>query len=99
MVVHGDADSTVAPVNAERLIASRLAAGDVTERGRPVERGRVTRTEHRRADGTVAAASLIVRGGGHAWFGGSPAGSYTDPDGPDASDEIVRFLAQHRRAG
>jgi poly(hydroxyalkanoate) depolymerase family esterase len=97
MVVHGDADSTVAPVNAERLVASRLAAGDVTERGRPVERGRVTRTEHRRADGTVAAASLIVRGGGHAWFGGSPAGSYTDPDGPDASDEIVRFLAQHRR--
>ena len=97
LVVHGDADTVVAPVNAERLVASRLAAGDVAERGRPVERGRVTRTEHRRSDGTIAAATLIVRGGGHAWFGGSPAGSYTDPDGPDASAEIVRFLAQHRR--
>ena len=97
LVIHGDADTVVAPVNAEKLIASRLAAGDVTDRGRPSERGRVTRTEHRTADGTVAAASLIVRGGGHAWFGGSPAGSYTDPDGPDSSTEIVTFLAQHRR--
>jgi poly(hydroxyalkanoate) depolymerase family esterase len=96
LVVHGDADTVVAPVNAERLVASRLAAGDVAERGRAVERGRVTRTEHRRADGTIAVASIIVRGGGHAWFGGSPAGSYTDPEGPDASAEIVRFLAQHR---
>ena len=96
LVIHGDADTVVAPVNAEKLIASRLAAGDVTDRGRPSARGRVTRTEHRTADGTVAAASLIVRGGGHAWFGGSPAGSYTDPDGPDSSTEIVTFLAQHR---
>jgi poly(hydroxyalkanoate) depolymerase family esterase len=96
LVIHGDADTVVAPVNAERLIASRLAAGDVTDRGRPTERGGVTRTEHRTADGTLAAASLIVRGGGHAWFGGSPAGSYTDPGGPDSSTEIVTFLAQHR---
>jgi poly(hydroxyalkanoate) depolymerase family esterase len=96
LVIHGDADTVVAPVNAEQLIASRLAAGDVTDRGRPSTRGRVTRTEHRTADGTVAAASLIVRGGGHAWFGGSPAGSYTDPDGPDSSAEIVAFLTQHR---
>ena len=96
LVIHGDADTVVAPVNAEKLIASRLAAGDVTDRGRPSARGRVTRTEHRTADGTVAAASLIVRGGGHAWFGGSRAGSYTDPDGPDSSTEIVTFLAQHR---
>ena len=96
LVIHGDADTVVAPVNAEKLIASRLAAGDVTDRGRPSARGRVTRTEHRTADGTIAAASLIVRGGGHAWFGGSPAGSYTDPSGPDSSTEIVTFLAQHR---
>ena len=96
LVIHGDADTVVAPVNAEKLIASRLAAGDLTDHGRPSARGRVIRTEHRTADGTVAAASLIVRGGGHAWFGGSRAGSYTDPDGPDSSTEIVTFLAQHR---
>ena len=97
LVVHGDADTVVAPVNAERLVASRLAAGDVAERGRPVERGRVMRTEHRRSDGTIAAATLSCAAAGTRGSGGSPAGSYTDPDGPDASAEIVRFLAQHRR--
>jgi poly(hydroxyalkanoate) depolymerase family esterase len=92
MVVHGDADSIVAPVNAQRLVESRLAAGDVTERGVPTREGRVTRTVHRTALGGTAVESLIVHGGGHAWFGGSPAGSYTDPQGPDASGELVRFF-------
>jgi poly(hydroxyalkanoate) depolymerase family esterase len=92
MVIHGDADTVVAPVNAQRLVESRLAAGDVTERGRPVREGAATRTVHRTALGRTAVETLIVHGGGHAWFGGSPAGSYTDPQGPDASGELVRFF-------
>lgn len=99
IVVHGDKDSTVAPVNADKLIACRLAAGDVTGQNGPTRTtgkgGRsYSRTEYKRADGLTVAESWIVHGGGHAWYGGSPLGSYTDPDGPDASAEMIRFFSK-----
>ncbi len=102
IVIHGDHDSVVAPVNAEKLIASRLAAGDIVDHGTPVTRAsdggrRYTRTVYRAAGGTDAAECLLVHGGGHAWYGGSPAGSYTDPAGPDSSAEMIRFFMQHAR--
>ena len=103
LVIHGDRDTVVAPVNAERLIAARLAAGDITGHADPVtipgDGGRsCTRTVYRDAHGLDVAESLIVHGGGHAWYGGSPAGSYTDPHGPDSSAETVRFFLQQSGA-
>jgi poly(hydroxyalkanoate) depolymerase family esterase len=101
IVIHGDKDATVAPINADRLIAARLAVGDITGRSGPTtanaDSGRTySRTVHTQHDGTAMAESLIVHGGGHAWYGGSPAGSYTDAQGPDASAEMIRFFLLHQ---
>jgi poly(3-hydroxybutyrate) depolymerase len=99
IVIHGDRDTTVAPVNADKLIASRLAIGDVTGRNGPtmINSGNghsYTRTVHHNLGGIGVAESLIVHGGDHAWYGGSPVGSYTDSQGPDSSAEMIRFFLQ-----
>jgi poly(hydroxyalkanoate) depolymerase family esterase len=100
IVIHGDKDAIVAPVNAEKLISCRLAAGDVRRQDGPAtaraEGGRpFTRTTYYSFDDVAVAECLIVHDGGHAWYGGNPAGSYTDPEGPNASAEMVRFFLLH----
>ena len=101
IVIHGDRDPIVAPVNADKVIASRLGAGDITRHDAPIttrsDGGHgYTRTVHRNLHGNAVAEASIVHGGGHAWYGGSPVGSYTDAHGPNSSAEIIRFFLQHR---
>jgi poly(3-hydroxybutyrate) depolymerase len=94
---HGDADPTVASDNATRVVEQftrGAVRGDtLVERGpgRPA-----TRTVVRR-DGVAVAERWTVHGSGHAWSGGVAGGSYTDPAGPDASAEMIRFFAEHPR--
>ncbi|HEX2808453.1 MAG TPA: PHB depolymerase family esterase [Kineosporiaceae bacterium] len=108
IVFHGDRDTTVAPVNADRIVSQAArayrasAARPVTGRagsGRQGQgRGRAfTRTDYLDRFGVTVVEDWRVRGGGHAWSGGDPGGSYTDPHGPDASAEFVRFFTSHVR--
>ena len=103
IVFHGDQDSTVHPKNGEQIITQWLKTmpRPLPSSQPPEEalaKGRAyTRTKHLDAAGNLVAEHWLVKGGGHAWFGGSPRGSYADRKGPDASEEMLRFFLN--RAG
>ena len=100
IVFHGDRDTTVHPSNGNAVIAQAMPGTPLSER---VQEGRApgghayTVTLHTDPRGETMLEHWLVRGAGHAWSGGSPAGSFTDPRGPDASREILRFFLEHPR--
>ncbi len=103
IIFHGDHDTTVAKVNADHMRDQWLKAFE--SGGRPagsptVERGMVgghayTRITYRDTCGQDILEEWVIHNAGHAWSGGSSKGSFTDPKGPDASAEIMRFLCSH----
>lgn len=101
IVFHGQADSTVHPDNGAAVIEQALASGSSLRKVRVTgtsDRGRAYRhTRHDDADGRSRAEHWEVEGAGHAWSGGHADGSYTDPAGPDASRQMLRFFLQHRK--
>jgi poly(hydroxyalkanoate) depolymerase family esterase len=102
IVFHGDRDTTVHPRNGDHVIAQSKGA---TSAQTQVQRGQVagghayTRTVHIDASGRSILEHWEIHGAGHAWSGGSPAGSYTDPRGPDAAREMLRFFLEHEIPG
>ena len=104
IVFHGDADPTVAAPNGDAVVAAALRGVDaVTEKvavdagGRRRARRTVWRGAGSGADAPTLAEQWVVEGSAHAWSGGASAGSYTDPQGPDASREMLRFFLAHPR--
>jgi poly(hydroxyalkanoate) depolymerase family esterase len=100
IVFHGDDDATVNHINADCLVRAALPnAGDgqrlLTTRGRVPGGHEYTRRVYSDRDGTPRVEHWTIHQAGHDWSGGSPHGTYTDPQGPDASTELVRFFAQH----
>jgi poly(hydroxyalkanoate) depolymerase family esterase len=102
VVFHGDRDTTVHPNNGDRILQQSASARSPTTK---VLRGRVphghayTRTILTDAGGRAISEHWSIHGAGHAWSGGSPAGSYTDPRGPDATREMLRFFLEHSLPG
>ena len=102
IVFHGDRDTTVNPNNGDRIIEQSAQATSPTTK---VLRGRVphghaySRTVLTDGDGRAISEHWNIHGAGHAWSGGSPAGSYTDARGPDATREMLRFFLDHSLGG
>jgi poly(hydroxyalkanoate) depolymerase family esterase len=99
IVFHGDQDTTVHPRNGSDVVKSASAGGTYVSE---IEQGRVpsgrsyARTILRDNSGQSMIEDWVIHGAGHAWSGGSTAGSFTDPLGPDATREMLRFFLEHQ---
>jgi poly(hydroxyalkanoate) depolymerase family esterase len=105
LVIHGDRDTTVNPLNADQIIeqlkaraefidpaAGALAASDE----RSMESGgRTYRQRDYTRRGRILLRRVFVEGLGHAWSGGDARHEFNDPSGPDASRLILDFVTQH----
>jgi len=97
-VFHGDRDTTVSPRNGDDVVEQSVQ--DATLRSQ-VQTGQVSggraysRTIRLDTTGQPVSEQWVVHGAGHAWSGGKAAGSYTDPNGPDATWEMLRFFQEH----
>jgi poly(hydroxyalkanoate) depolymerase family esterase len=109
LVIHGTADRTVAPENSQHALAQLMHANHLAApQSRAHDPARPTTTQHTRADGglfytrnqwidahgALMHESIEVQDLGHAWSGGTPGGSHTDPRGPSATEAIWAFFAQ-----
>jgi poly(hydroxyalkanoate) depolymerase family esterase len=109
IVFHGDRDTVVAPTNADALTRRALDSLREAHGGLRAPYRRVTSsglapgghtftcTTYRDDTGRRVVEQWTVHGAVHAWSGGTPVGSYSDPRGPDASAEIVRFFLEQAR--
>ena len=110
IVFHGTADTVVAPVNGQQVVqqwmlTNHLASNNTytADYSQPssISTGQIpggyayiTATWNA-DDGETIQTSWRIDGMGHTWSGGNPAGSFTDPRGPDASQAMYGFFMAH----
>ena len=98
IVFHGDRDTTVSPRNGDDVVEQSVQGAALRSQ---VQTGQVpsgraySRTIRLDATGQPVSEQWVIHGAGHAWSGGKAAGSYTDPQGPDATQEMLRFFQEH----
>ncbi|MGF1562624.1 MAG: alpha/beta hydrolase family esterase [Geminicoccaceae bacterium] len=113
MVIHGDSDPLVAPVNADRTVGLFAALNDIADDGQDNDSidARADAEQRHNNDGErpfelalyvgtsgrPILAMATVQGLGHAWSGGQPSGSYTDAMRPSSSELIWAFFKPFSR--
>jgi poly(hydroxyalkanoate) depolymerase family esterase len=98
IIFQGDRDRTVNRSNADRFAEdlSTSAYAKRVQTGSSPGGHEYAQTVFTDTSGRSVLEQWNIHGAGHAWSGGSAAGSYTDPLGPDASREMVRFFLSHQ---
>lgn len=109
LVIQGDEDETVNKINAEQIVTQFSVLNELLVEetfdgaDEPWEKTlsnggssgyRYDMTEVHRA-GRAVVRKVIVHGLGHAWSGGAANYAYSDPKGPDASELMCDFFAEH----
>jgi poly(hydroxyalkanoate) depolymerase family esterase len=107
LVIHGESDTTVNPVNADQIVALLKAraeslgpaAGELlsSDERRSESGGLAYRQQDYLQRGRLVVRRLLVEGLGHAWSGGDPRYEFNDAAGPDASRLILDFALQYQR--
>lgn len=108
IVFQGDEDTQVNPLNAlwivaqalgfehPEMLASHEALRLRLEEGAASDGLTFTRTTYRdSATGVEGAELWRLHGVGHAWSGGAPGLPHSEPRGPRAAREMLRFFAAH----
>lgn len=93
---HGDADHVVHASNSHQLIAAHVGAADPAQ-VRRLPGGHLrdaTRSLYRSKDGRMLAELWTIHGAPHGWSGGRAEGSFTDPLGPSATAQMLRFFLE-----
>ena len=109
IVFHGSADTTVHPGNSQSIVQAAKAA--LTASGLALQHSealqsppsadenlrQAKRSVYKGDDGRSFIEHWSIVGSPHAWAGGNPEGSYTDPEAPGASAAMLAFFLQHSR--
>lgn len=101
IVFQGKADKSVNYVNGEQIVSQLSALFAPSPLKKLDESSGEANGYHftRRTYGNEkpCVEEWVIDELGHAWSGGSKAGTYADPSGPDAAREMVRFFMEHPR--
>ena len=106
IVFQGSGDKTVAPSNAQAIVNAELDAytkrGEVllrlsNEESKSSTHRKATRELWIDARGKCLVESWNISSAPHAWAGGDQSGSFTDPQGPSASEAMYKFFQYHSK--